>query len=303
MVRSAARTLSEADEDILAENERRFHDQRKRSLYVALPGKLDKVSDSALKALHPDILNVNRLAHSAFLIFSSETVRDKAFPILEKAHLKNHPLRVDYCCEKSKSKTQSTKIKQPFQHHGINLTQLVVSDLPKDTVNNVLEIVFPKSNDIKILKSKGLAYVNFQNEADALEAFKKGKVLKISSVPVVVRYRFVKPEKKDSNEVEDDESEVAPKKRKLVDAKGDAKGDSKKAKKETPAVESKDSKKAKKVKPVVESSEDEVNSDGEALDSEEEGFDGAFEEIGIGGSDLEGEDFAIQSDESSDDEE
>lgn len=50
------RKFSETDEDLLAENQQRFVDQRNRTLFVSLPGKLGKVSMSALKALHPDIL-------------------------------------------------------------------------------------------------------------------------------------------------------------------------------------------------------------------------------------------------------
>lgn len=53
------RSFSEVDERILTENARRLQDQKKRSIYVSLQGNLNHVSDSMLKALHPDIL-VNR---------------------------------------------------------------------------------------------------------------------------------------------------------------------------------------------------------------------------------------------------
>jgi hypothetical protein len=161
------RKVSEVDEKLFAENENRLQDQKKRTIYVGLQGKLHKVSDSAIKALHPDILvsiwncctiiilcfqNVNRISHAAFLVFASEAVRDKAFPIIGKAKLNNTPLTIDYCCGKAKNK--SAKPQSYFANKGLNLSQLVVSDLPSATTQSMLEIVFPKANDIKIIKQR-----------------------------------------------------------------------------------------------------------------------------------------------------
>lgn len=62
----------------------------------------------------------------------------------------------------------------------------------------MLEIIFPKANDLKVVNKRNIAYVNFANEEDCTEAFNKGKKLKISSVPVVVRHRFASGQFDDS---------------------------------------------------------------------------------------------------------
>jgi hypothetical protein len=60
-------------------------------------------------ALHPDIISANRIGHAAFLVFSSQAVRDKAYPAVEKAQLKNKPVQVDCCGSKSKKPKKSAK--------------------------------------------------------------------------------------------------------------------------------------------------------------------------------------------------
>jgi hypothetical protein len=50
------RKVTQVDEKIMAENEDRLQDQKKRSIYVGLPNKLNRVSTSAIKSLHPDIV-------------------------------------------------------------------------------------------------------------------------------------------------------------------------------------------------------------------------------------------------------
>jgi hypothetical protein len=100
---------SEIDGNILAEQKRREDDRDNRTIYLALHGKLGKVSDSAVMALHPDIISANRIGHAAFLVFSSQAVRDKAYPAIEKAQLKNKPVQVDCCGSKSKKPKKSAK--------------------------------------------------------------------------------------------------------------------------------------------------------------------------------------------------
>lgn len=63
--------------------------------------------------------------------------------------------------------------------------------------------VFSKLNPLDF---SSMAYVNFAQESDALEAFKKGRGLKISSVPVVVRFRLVGDGKKAKKSSDYDEN-------------------------------------------------------------------------------------------------
>ncbi|KAI6174866.1 Nucleolin-like protein [Aphelenchoides bicaudatus] len=264
-----SRKISEVDNAILAENEKRLQEQKKRTVYIALPGKLGQISDSVLKALHPDVLSVKRISHAAFLLFSSEAVRDKALPTLSKAQLNNKPIHVNNCGERS---AETAKPKHLCT--GLNLNQLVVSDLPVNTTQNMLEIVFPKANDVKILKKQHVAYVNFNDEQNAMEAFKKGKNLKISAVPVVVRFRFADINEKPAQETKKtetkkNESDAVNKKDKSVKKEIET---AQKAKKmlESGEIKPKLSKKElEKAVPMF--AED---SDDEEFDEEAEDFDG-----------------------------
>ncbi|KAI6195133.1 hypothetical protein M3Y96_01198500 [Aphelenchoides besseyi] len=273
------RPLNEVDSEIIKENHRRRVERDNRAIFLNLSGKKDRAADSSLKALHPDILVVSRLKKAAFLVFLSEAVRDKAYKQLQKAHLKGKPVSIDYCGDKGKRPHGEPDV----NNTQINLLQLVISDLPSETQKSSLEIIFPKATEIAIMNKKQIAFLSFGNEADAREAWDKGKSLKVGGVPIMVRYRTF------NNEGRVDE---APKKVPLDTLALKKVADAKESKTEKP------SKTAAAAKASVQSKVQEESDDEEVTDEEADFEDGEFE-------DAEFEDFdemEFEDDESDDDE-
>uniref|UniRef100_A0A914DHW1 RRM domain-containing protein n=1 Tax=Acrobeloides nanus TaxID=290746 RepID=A0A914DHW1_9BILA len=173
---------------IMKEEERRRQERNSRSLFIkGLPPKL---TDSDLKALHSDIASVRRRKTVGWIIFNTKEAADKAKQKLSQLVLpgESKPLFVDYCDERSNKKPETEKPSKA--QTPINPLELVVINLPKDIKREQIQLVF--KNAVNIAMNKSLhnnifkAFVRFDNEKDARDAFEKSKNLKIGGEPVDV---------------------------------------------------------------------------------------------------------------------
>ncbi|KAI6233985.1 hypothetical protein M3Y99_00851800 [Aphelenchoides fujianensis] len=252
------KVLSEVDAELVNEHNRRRVERDNRCIFLSLAHKkANRISDSAIKALHPDILTVCRLKRSAFLIFLSEAVRDKAFKSIQKAQLKGKPVSADLAGDKGKKHYAPPEA----DHTSIDLKTLVITDFPTGTTQNTLEIIFPKADKIDINRKNQMAFLTFGTEQDANDAFKKGKALKVNSVPVLVRYRVF------TKGVQGDESPKKALNAEVLKPAGDAK--------KTPAAKANGDaeKKAAKKQAVEESSDEDEELDDEEMSGAEDAED------------------------------
>jgi len=167
---------------ILKEEERRRKERNSRSLFVK--GVSPKMKDSDLKNLSPDIIHVNRKKSVAWLLFNSKEACDKAYTKISEIKLGKDKLVVDFCDDRSTYKPE----KQRSDSRPMNPLELVVSNLAPNTEREKLELIFKNAVHITLKHHHRYAFVRFDNEKSAREAFEKAKGLKINGQPVDVYY-------------------------------------------------------------------------------------------------------------------
>ncbi|KAI1733060.1 nucleolin [Ditylenchus destructor] len=178
---------------IASEEERRREERNKKSLFLKGVNKNMKLSE--LKALHPDIAAVRTAGAHAWLIFSTEAACDKAYAAISKKKAEGKPIAVDFCGSKSKNKHEENKDHSKKGDRPVDPLQIVLSGIPKGTSTEQLQVLFPNAKNIT-LKSKfknlnGMAFIKFDDEKHAKEAFDKGASLKVKSSPVDVYFARV----------------------------------------------------------------------------------------------------------------
>jgi Spy/CpxP family protein refolding chaperone len=250
-------------QSIMNEEEMRREDRNKKSLFVK--GVAKKMNSKDLKLLHPDIQSVRIIGAHAWLIFPNEAACEKAYAVVRDKKFEGKPMVVDFCGSKSKNgKIVSALSVDEKSSRPIDPLQIIVAGLPKSMTREQMHVLFPNAKNINVLNKykaqNSMAFIKFDDEAVAKEAFEKNANLTVKGMPVDVYFaRVLIPKEKRKN--------IEPAK------------EEKQTKKPAVALTPKQQKIQEKLSSKVENSDDE-DDNSEALESSDEEIDDEEEDLG-----------------------
>ncbi|XP_013775280.1 nucleolin-like [Limulus polyphemus] len=185
------------DDELRALTEKRIKERNSRTLFIRmLP---EDVTVAEVKALSPDIVTcripIKKKRKNknvfAFVEFNSEEKSEENFEKLKKKTVRGKQIFVDYTGEKSLTHKPS------HQNWDVDKKVLFITNIDPSTTLEDLGEFYPRSSEIKFQKPAKdghfrEAYVKFETEEAAAEAFKKSDNLKMKGNILVVLFAHLK---------------------------------------------------------------------------------------------------------------